>query len=96
MLRIRWQLWLKSFEGLTGLQVQYGSFSYISDSSNGMPRTDRSLSVFVCVSQCTLSMWASLHFLTTWRSLGSWTSYTVAWFSQRDCFKPRWKLYTEK
>lgn len=48
MLRIRWQLWLKSFEGLTGLQVQYGSFSHISDASNGMPRTDRSLSL--CVS----------------------------------------------
>lgn len=44
-----------SSEGLTGLQVQYNSFFHIFDASNGMARTDGSLSV--CVSQHILSLW---------------------------------------
>lgn len=36
MARGGWQLWLKSPEDLTGLEVQYGFFIHISDVSTGM------------------------------------------------------------
>lgn len=45
-----------SFEGLTGLQVQYNSFFHISDASNGwLEQMGRYLSV--SLSQHILSLW---------------------------------------